>query len=161
MLSQHCCLRHNSCYKNQVVEQYVEKKCEPPTASRRQIGTERQNKTTHLRGQRTGIRMRRLSQIAAVSFVALVHAAGFARGFQGSFASTSSPRVPRALTRSSSVITMGPAPGLWKRKLPNTLGSWRVESVVDSEEPNSMFVFLFDDGSGEGFVGYVDHFCWS
>lgn len=28
--------------------------------------------------------------------------------------------------------------------------------MVDSEEPNSMFVFLFDDGSGEkGGVGYV------
>lgn len=47
---------------------------------------------------------------------------------------------------------MSPAPGLWKRKLPSTLGSWRVESVVDSEEPNSMFVFLFDDGSGESFA---------
>lgn len=34
-------------------------------------------------------------------------------------------------------------------KVPLGLGSWRVESVVDSQEPNSMFVFLFDDGSGE------------
>lgn len=50
----------------------------------------------------------------------------------------------------------GPAPGLWNRKLPNTLGSWRVESVVDSQEPNSMFVFLFDDGSVHTAVGGAD-----
>lgn len=43
-----------------------------------------------------------------------------------------------------------PLPGLFGRKPPLGLGSWRVESVVDSQEPNSMFVFLFDDGSGEG-----------
>lgn len=43
-----------------------------------------------------------------------------------------------------------PLPGLFGRKAPHGLGSWRVESVVDCQEPNSMFVFLFDDGSGEG-----------
>lgn len=37
------------------------------------------------------------------------------------------------------------------RRPPNGLGSWRVESVLDNgqEQPKSMFVFLFDDGSGE------------
>lgn len=94
--------------------------------------------------------MRSPSQVVALSFLALVFAAGFARGFRVGFASTSSTRVPRRMmARSSSVTMMAPRPGLWKRKLPSTLGSWRVESVVDSEEPNSMFVFLFDDGSGE------------
>lgn len=40
--------------------------------------------------------------------------------------------------------------GLSWRRVPLGLGSWRVESVVDSqEEPDCMFVFLFDDGSGE------------
>lgn len=53
---------------------------------------------------------------------------------------------------------MGPAPGLWKRKLPNGLGSWRVESVVDQQEPTSLFVFLFDDGSGEFVVSSGPHF---
>lgn len=97
--------------------------------------------------------MRWTSQIEAASFFALVHAVGFARGFHG-LSTASSSRVPRRqMTRSAGVTMMGSAPGLWKRKLPNTLGSWRVESVVDSGEPNSMFVFLFDDGSGEGF-GY-------
>lgn len=103
---------------------------------------------TSTTNERTGDNMRWPSQIAGVSFLTLVHAVCFVRGF----ASTSSPlpRPARRMTRLFSVTRMGPAPGLWKRKLPNTLGSWRVESVVDSGEPNSMFVFLFDDGSGEG-----------
>lgn len=43
-----------------------------------------------------------------------------------------------------------------RRRPPNGLGSWRVESVLDNgqeDQPNSMFVFLFDDGSGENIPG--------
>lgn len=59
-------------------------------------------------------------------------------------------RASRPTSSSSCALTMGGAipPGLGRR-VPNGLGSWRVESVVDSKEPQSMFVFLFDDGSGE------------
>lgn len=37
------------------------------------------------------------------------------------------------------------------RQPPNGLGSWRVESILDNgqEQTTSMFVFLFDDGSGD------------
>ena len=55
-----------------------------------------------------------------------------------------------ASRRRSTNMMSAPLPGLFGRKAPLGLGSWRVESVVDSQEPNSMFVFLFDDGSGEG-----------
>lgn len=92
--------------------------------------------------------MRWPSQIAAGALLALAYAVGFASGLHVPLAS-SPTRVPRRMTRSSPVTMKAPLPGLWKRQQPNTLGSWRVESVVDSGEPNSMFVFLFDDGSGE------------
>ena len=73
------------------------------------------------------------------------------------------PTVVRAFSQCSSVLQRG-ATGrrgivptmmssqseLSGRRVPLGLGSWRVESVVDNqEEPNSMFVFLFDDGSGK------------
>lgn len=47
------------------------------------------------------------------------------------------------------IITMGTPP--FVHPVPNGLGSWRVESVLDNcqEQPAGMFVFLFDDGSGE------------
>lgn len=55
-----------------------------------------------------------------------------------------------AATPAKRPLTMGsPSPGFFRRKVPVGLGSWRVESEVESQEPNSMFVFLFDDGSGE------------
>ncbi|CBJ26073.1 expressed unknown protein [Ectocarpus siliculosus] len=49
-----------------------------------------------------------------------------------------------------------PAPGLFGRSTPNGLGSWRVESVLDTQKPNSMFVFLFDDGSVHTAVSGTD-----
>lgn len=77
----------------------------------------------------------------------LVFHAAVVRGFSQCLRASSSLRRGR-----SSLNMANPAPGLWERRAPLGLGSWRVESVVDSQEPNSMFVFLFDDGSGESGV---------
>lgn len=98
--------------------------------------------------------MRCTSPITAVCTLVLFHLADFATGFSSGACTSTSSRVLRAgvpPAAESRGLRMGPAPGLWKRKLPNGLGSWRVESVVDQQEPTSLFVFLFDDGSGEVF----------
>lgn len=95
--------------------------------------------------------MQRYSCVAGTCILLLFRLGRQADGFPSrpplSSPCRSRPPADHAATRPA--LTMGPAPGLFPRKLPSGLGSWRVESVVDSEEPNSMFVFLFDDGSGQ------------
>lgn len=100
--------------------------------------------------------MRHPSRNVAANCILLLCHQGtyFATAFSSASTLVSSKTPSRTASRLTTP-TMGPAPGLFPRKLPNGLGSWRLESVVDSEKPSSIFVFLFDDGSGEAWIVQV------
>ncbi|CAN0103410.1 unnamed protein product [Pylaiella littoralis] len=104
--------------------------------------------------------MQYLSRNAAAITTLLLchHVAHFATGFTSSSPTTAATPTGNNPPRKAALTTptMGPAPGLFPRKLPSGLGSWRVESIVDSGKPNSMFVFLFDDGSVHTAVSGAD-----
>lgn len=96
--------------------------------------------------------MRWHSEVAAGLLFHAVVANGFSRCL-GRLPRSRADGTGTASRRRPTEMMSAPLPGLFGRKSPLGLGSWRVESVVDSQEPNSMFVFLFDDGSGEGMRG--------
>lgn len=131
-----------------------------------QYSTRRESERDREREKQRVGHMRNPPRDAAATCILLLSLSHQVNGFSASSTTTitaaavqraAAVSYPSRTARRLTTPTMGPAPGLFPRKLPNGLGSWRVESVVDSGKPNSMFVFLFDDGSGE--VG-LECFCF-